>query len=63
MKVLSKLNYKHMNEENEEVPEVTPEVTPEVVAEVQETASRFNCANCEDSGKECYVCGAGRQVV
>lgn len=25
-----------------------------------ETKSAFKCDNCEDSGKECYVCGAGR---
>ena len=28
--------------------------------EETEQASAFNCANCEDSGKECIECGAGR---
>lgn len=34
----------------------------EVEEAVEETpqAPAFNCANCEDSGKECIECGAGR---
>lgn len=22
----------------------------------------FKCANCEDSGRECYKCGAGKEI-
>lgn len=29
----------------------------------QVVQSKVACINCDDSGKECYVCGAGRQLV
>lgn len=29
-------------------------------AEAVVEAPKFNCTNCEDSGRECVVCGAGR---
>lgn len=40
------------------------EETEQPVEQVEEALATpaFNCANCEDSGKECYVCGAGRQI-
>lgn len=47
-----------MNEEKDEEVQAEPVVQEEVVQEVK----RFNCDNCEDSGRECYVCNAGRQV-
>ncbi len=34
----------------------------ETTDEVVESKS-FKCANCEDSGSECYKCGAGKEVV
>lgn len=37
--------------------EVAPEVTKE-----SKSVNKFKCANCEDSGKECVVCLAGKEV-
>lgn len=51
-KLLNKLFNKYMEELEPETQEV------EVVVE----ATKSVCENCNDSGRECYVCGAGKQV-
>lgn len=50
-KLLNKLFKKHIKE-----------LEPETQETVAVEATKSVCENCNDSGKECYVCGAGKQV-
>ena len=32
------------------------------VVKAEKEPKAFKCANCEDSGRECYKCGAGKEI-
>ena len=54
-KLLNKLFKKYMDE-------LEPETLEQTSNEVAPEATKSVCENCNDSGRECYVCGAGKQV-
>ncbi len=40
----------------------TKKPTVKKADKVKKEPKAFKCANCEDSGRECYKCGAGKEI-